>query len=1612
MRLLGRTASRTLLCALTLAAVALAGGCGDDPVDPPPTPVPTTITISPASATLQSLGETVELTATVQDQNGQTMTGVTVTWASQDNAVATVDGNGLVTAAGNGAVVVQASVGSVEGTADVTVDQQPVEVRVSPAENTLLALDDALQLSAEALDANGHAVADVEFAWSSADESVVTVDATGLATAVGNGTTSVAASVESVTGTAEVTVDQRPVEVRMSPPADSLGALGDTVRLSADAFDANGHGVADAEFTWASGDTLVVTVDATGLVTAVGRGSASVAATTGEVSGGATVTVEQRPFEVKVSPGADTLVALGDTVRLSAEALDANGHVLPDAAFMWASEDTLVVTVDASGLVTAVGRGSASVAATTGEVSGGATVTVEQRPFEVKVSPGADTLVALGDTVRLSVEALDANGHAVADVEFAWSSADESVVTVDATGLATAVGNGTTSVAASVESVTGTAEVTVDQRPVEVRMSPPADSLGALGDTVRLSADAFDANGHGVADAEFTWASGDTLVVTVDATGLVTAVGRGSASVAATTGEVSGGATVTVEQRPFEVKVSPGADTLVALGDTVRLSAEALDANGHVLPDAAFMWASEDTLVVTVDASGLVTAVGRGSASVAATTGEVSGGATVTVEQRPFEVKVSPGADTLVALGDTVRLSAEALDANGHAVADVEFAWSSADESVVTVDATGLATAVGNGTTSVAASVESVTGTAEVTVDQRPVEVRMSPPADSLGALGDTVRLSADAFDANGHGVADAEFTWASGDTLVVTVDATGLATAVGRGSASVTATTGEVSGGATVTVEQRPFEVKVSPGADTLVALGDTVRLSAEALDANGHVLPDAAFMWASEDTLVVTVDATGLVTAVANGSAELTASVGAIVGSAALTVAQRATEMQVSPMSDTLLVADTLRLSAEATDANGHTLANARFTWSSGDDVVATVDADGLVTGVAAGPVQVTVVDGTAGLERAVSLLVVGPREELVDVYEALGGAGWANADNWGTDAPLDEWYGVTTDVDGRITGLDLSDNGLTGPIPPELGLLESLEVLDLSGNGITAGAFQAQDFWGPVQPGFSPDPAEDLTMAALGGAGWQFDMASPGRFAYALQQQTEPEVCAYPSGPLVLGDGLTGSIPPALGALKRLRVLDLSYNSLTGSIPPELGNIESLEVLDLGWNNLSGSIPAELGELGNLQALALCSNARSDGSESVGGLTGSIPPELGRLRNLRVLDLGFNKLVGGLAGPIPPELGNLTNLQFLILAVNDLSGSIPPELGNLRELRVLNLSYNSRFDVDNRTWFGGLAGPIPPELGNLTNLEILYLNGNNLSGPIPPELGNLTNLEGLYLGDNNLSGPIPPELGNLTNLEILWLYHNNLSGSIPPELGNLTNLEILYLNGNNLSGPIPPELGNLTNLEGLYLGDNNLSGPIPPELGNLTNLEILYLRGNNLSGPIPPELGNLTNLEGLYLGDNNLSGPIPPELGNLTNLNGLGLRDNNLSGSIPSSIGDLQNLRYLAVQVTDLEGPLPYELINVPLSSFSWRHTNLCAPTDEEFQTWLQSIGDHSGGQNCSSGATSMSVPSQAQEAVGSFRHTRKTPPPSITSRREEPKWGGGVSVRSRRGGVIHP
>ena len=309
--------------------------------------------------------------------------------------------------------------------------------------------------------------------------------------------------------------------------------------------------------------------------------------------------------------------------------------------------------------------------------------------------------------------------------------------------------------------------------------------------------------------------------------------------------------------------------------------------------------------------------------------------------------------------------------------------------------------------------------------------------------------------------------------------------------------------------------------------------------------------------------------------------------------------------------------------------------------------------------------------------------PRDVLTLFYEATNGARWENNQNWLSDLPIEQWYGVTTGNDGNVIVLALGNNGLQGSIPPEFGFLSSLRALHLGGNWSLAG----------------PLPDEFFDLASLEVL-FLYDVGLGGPIPAEIGKLTSLEILD------LTATGLGGPIPPEIGKLTNLKRLGLGINDLIGEIPPELGNLAQLEELGLWHTELSGGIPAELGNLTELNYLALRNS----------GLTGTIPATLGNLTTLEFLWLSSNELTG----PIPPTLGNMTSLKEITLYGNDLSGPLP-DIGAMKELEKLWVGDNPK-----------LSGPLPAGLVGLDNLSDFKAGGTDLCAPTDPEF--LAWLEGI--------------------------------------------------------------------------------------------------------------------------------------------------------------------------------------------------------------------------------------------------------------------------------------
>ena len=1089
---------------------------------------------------------------------------------------------------------------------------------------------------------------------------------------------------------------------------------------------------------------------------------------------------------------------------------DQNGNVLGGAAVAWSSGGTAVATVSSSGLVTAADNGTVTITAMAGSASGTATVTVAQQVSSVEVSPATNILVALGDTLRLAAEALDANGHAVAGAEFGWSSDDASVAEVDSTGLVTAAGSGTAMIAATTGEASDTAIVTVAPEVSAVAVSPAADTLVA-GDTLRLAAEATDANGHAVDGAEFAWASSDTAVAAVDGSGLVTGVGAGVATVTATSSGATGGAELTVVAPvPTSLAVTPDTVTLTAIGETAQLAAEVRDQIGRVIEDAPVSWSSADTMVVAVDSAGLVTAIGGGTTTVTATSGEASGATSVKVMH--LSVTVSPAADT-IAPGDTLRLVAEAFDENGHAVDGAHFVWSSSDGSVATVDGSGLVEGVAEGRATITAAYGDARGTSEITVEdpQRTALVALYNATDGPNWLNNTNWLT------------DAPL----GEWYGVSVDAAGsvvgLRLAGNNLNGPIPPKLGGLAGLRSVWFQENNLDGPIP------VELGTLANLREIGLWANQLTDP-------IPQELGSLTELRFLVLAGNQFTGPIPPGLGGLDQLETLQLQQNRLTGPIPPELGGLedlrrLSLDNNRLTGAIPPELGNlgedlrtlTLEKNRLT---GPLPQSLLDLVGL-TNLRVDSNQGICVPGTAlfvaWIERIRRHTHEGFCNEsdvaaLRSVFEAAGGSSWTASAGWLDGILLEEWYGVSADSIGRVVGLDVSDNGLSGQLSSTVGALSHMTRLRIGGNAALTGplplslsglplrefGWAGTDLCHPANPGFR----EWLNRIPVhNGTGEECAPLSERDILEALFDATGGDNWInnenwLSDAPLGTWHGVTVD---AAGHVTRL---SFSGNNLSGQLPLELNGLSELEVLLL-WSNPELTVPLHLLNLTSLTALLL-------GGVDVGG---SVPPELGRLHNLREVSLQNT----GLSGPIPPELGNLSGLRSLRLEWNDLSGPIPSELGSLSELETLYLGNNR------------LTGAIPPELGNLVKLRSLGLWLNRLTGPIPPELGKLARVERLQLGDNEITGAIPPDLGKMRSLKALELYRNRLAGGVPPELGGLASLSKLVLNGNaGLAGPVPTSLTALAKLDTLATGDTDLCAPGIPEFERwLDGLRFTQLR-----------------------------------------------------------------------------------------------------------------------------------------------------------------------------------
>jgi len=924
-----------------------------------------------------TVGEKAQLLATIIPNDA---INKTVSWNSSNTGVSTVDSTGVVTAVSPGsAIITVTSVDSgVTATCIVTVTEAVVPVTGVSLNNTTLGIVEGNTAQLTAIVAPVDAT-NKNTAWTSSNEAVATVSQTGVVTAVAVGTAVVTATTEDggFTATCSITVTSASVPVTgisLSPTSLSL-ILGDTGVIAANVVPEN---ATNKNVTWSSSNVAVATVNEKGEVTGVGGGSATITATTqdGEFTATAAVTVTVPVTGISVNPTSLALTT-GQTGQVEAVITPANAT---NKSVAWSSSNGAVATVSITGVVTAVSPGTVVITATS--VDGGFTASSSVTVTDPVVPVTGVTLnhtsysIEEGNQFQLTATVLPANAT---NKNVLWSSGDESAVLVSSTGLVNAMEPGVVTITATTEDggLTATCIVTVTEAVVPVTgVFLNNTTLGIVeGNTAQLTAITAPAN---ATNKNTAWSSSNEAVATVSQTGLVTAVAVGTAVVTATTedGGFTATCTITVTYASVAVtgiSLNPTSISLI-LGETGVIAANVLPENAT---NKNVTWSSSNTGVATVNEKGEVTGVGGGSSTITATTqdGGFTATASVTVTVPVTGISVNPTSLALIT-GQTGQVEAviEPADATNKSVA-----WSSSNGAVATVSITGVVTAVSPGSAVITAtSVDGgFTASSSVTVIDPVVPVTgvtLNHTSYSIEE-GNQFQLTATVLPAN---ATNKNVLWSSGDESAVLVSSTGLVNAMEPGVITITATTED--GGFTATCIVTVTEAVVPATGVSLnnttlgIVEGNTAQLTAIVAPANAT---NKNTTWSSSNEAVASVSQTGVVTAVAVGTAVVTATTedGGFTATCSITVTSASvpvTGISLSPTSLSLILGETGVIAANVLPENA---TNKNVTWSSSNVAVATVNQAGEVTAVAGGTAVIQSVTEDGGFEATVSVTVTVP-------------------------------------------------------------------------------------------------------------------------------------------------------------------------------------------------------------------------------------------------------------------------------------------------------------------------------------------------------------------------------------------------------------------------------------------------------------------------------------------------------------------------------------------------------------------------------------------------------------------------------------------------------------
>jgi uncharacterized protein YjdB len=569
---------------------------------------------------------------------------------------------------------------------------------------------------------------------------------------------------------------------------------------------------------WSSSNSGVASVSTAGVAMGVTAGSATITAASGTIQGTASLTVNSAGggasgptlTSISITPQI-TSIAVNTTQQLAATGSYSDGSSKDITTVVaWNSSSGVVASVDVNGLLTGVAAGSATITATLGTVTQSLAITVNAPTItSISVSPG-DLTMPIGVSQKYVATAIYSDGSS-ADLTsgVTWSSSASAVASVDSTGLATTLAEGTTTVTASAGGFTDSSTLTVVAAHLQSITVSPATATMAIGTLESFTATgAFD-DGSTQLLTSVSWSSSATNLLGVNSSGVATAIGAGTITVTASSGGISGTASVTVTAATLvSITLSP-ANSSMPIGATKQFTATGKFSDNSTQDiTLTAIWSSSSATVATTNDQGLVTSMAAGSATISAASGSISGSTGLTVSTAKLtSITVNP-ASAHIAKGTSVKFTASGNYSDGSTVTNLlGVSWKSSKPQFASIRSSGIAHGKRAGTVTITASLSGISGTASLVIGSGTlVSVAISPINPTI-AVGATEQFTATGTfsDATTQDVT-LNSHWSSSKAAVATIanapSIAGLANASGTGLTTIGVNSGGIQGSTSLTVQ------------------------------------------------------------------------------------------------------------------------------------------------------------------------------------------------------------------------------------------------------------------------------------------------------------------------------------------------------------------------------------------------------------------------------------------------------------------------------------------------------------------------------------------------------------------------------------------------------------------------------------------------------------------------------------------------------------------------------------------------------------------------------------------------------------------------------------------